>query len=164
MIYTGVQNQDLYIIIDGKGTAEYCSELEAYIQELLSNLDIEHVYFDTQKACYLDSSFIGVILSIKKKISKKPDAVFLLNPSDKIVEIFQLMGLDTFVPSLYNEDIVCTNCNIEINKKMENSISDIKLLLDAHKNIMETSCENHKRFELVEKVFQKELEQRQYGN
>ncbi|MGL4676213.1 MAG: STAS domain-containing protein [Brevinema sp.] len=164
MIYTGVQNQDLHVVIDGKGTVEYCSELEAWIQELLSNLDVEHIYFDTKKACYLDSSFIGIILSAKKKLAKKQDAVILLNPSDKIVEIFQLMGLDTFVPAVYNEDLICEHCGVEINKKIENSISDIKLLLDAHKNIMETSSENHKRFMLVEKVFQKELKQRQYSN
>ncbi len=163
MISLGLKESDLYILVEGRGTAEYCSELDSCIQEILNNVEVEHIYFDTKKAEYLDSSFIGIILSMKKKI-KSSDGVNLLNPSDKIVEIFQIMGLDTFVPAIYDENLSCDQCNIAVNKKTENSIADIKLLLESHKNIMETSSENHKRFVLVEKVFQKELEQRQYSN
>ncbi len=157
MISIGLKENNLYILVEGRGTAEYCSELDSCIQEIISNTDIETIYFDTKKADYLDSSFIGIILSMNKKMKK----VSLLNPSDKIVEIFQIMGLDTFVPSIYDESLCCEQYNIEVNKKTENTIADIKLLLESHRNIMETSSENHKRFALVEKVFQKELEQRQ---
>ena len=163
-IYIGIKNNDLYVVIQGKGTAEYCSELDACIQKYLSSSDINHVYFDTKEALYLDSSFIGIILSVKKKLSLKEDSVCLLNPSDKIVDIFQIMGLNSFVPSIYDTNIFCEECTIEIHKKLENSISDIKLLLESHKTLMATSSENHKRFALVEKVFQKELEQKQSHN
>ena len=161
-ISIGIKNNDLYVIIQGKGTAEYCSELNTHMQEYLSSLELDHVYFDTKDAIYLDSSFIGIILSVKKKLSLKEDSVCLLNPSDKIVDIFQIMGLNSFVPSIYDTNIFCEECTIEIHKKLENSISDIKLLLESHKTLMSTSSENHKRFALVEKVFQKELEQKQY--
>lgn len=165
MITIGIQNNNLYVIVEGKGTAEYCSELDKYLKEIFSSqMTVNHVYFDTKKACYLDSSFIGMILSIKKKNTNNSDIVSLLNPSDKIIEIFQIMGLDSYVPAVYNDSLVCENCNIEVSKKLENTISDIKLLLDSHRNIMETSPENHKKFMLVEKVFQKELKQRQYSN
>ncbi len=161
MISIGLEENNLYILVEGRGTAEYCSELDSYIQEILSNVEIEHIYFDTKNAEYLDSSFIGIILSMKKKIKS---GASLLNPNDKIIEIFQIMGLDTFVPAVYDENLSCSKCNISVNKKTENSIADIKLLLESHRNIMETSSENHKRFVLVEKVFQKELEQRQHSN
>lgn len=164
MIEIGVQNNNLYIVVDGKGTAEYCSDLENCIQQVFSKIDVQHVYFDTRKATYLDSSFIGMILSIKKKKANNPDIVSLLNPSDKIVEIFQIMGLDSYVPAVYDDKLVCGHYDVEVSRKLENSISDIKLLLDSHRNIMETSPENQKRFMLVEKVFQKELDQRQYSN
>ena len=163
-IYIGIKNNDLYVVIQGKGTAEYCSELDTCIQKQLSSSDINHVYFDTKEALYLDSSFIGVILSVKKKLASKENSVCLLNPSDKVVDIFQIMGLNSFVPSIYDETMSCEECPLEIHKKLENSISDIKLLLESHKTLMSTSCENHKRFALVEKVFQKELEQKQSHN
>ena len=160
----GIKDNDLYVVIEGKGTAEYCSELNGCIQNYFSSMDIDHVYFDTKNAIYLDSSFIGIILSVKKKLSSKEKSVCLLNPSDKIVDVFQLMGLDSFVPSIYEQKILCEKCSIEIHKKLENTISDIKLLLDSHKTLMSTSSENYKRFALVEKVFQKELDQKQYHN
>lgn len=160
-IYIGIKDNDLYVVIQGKGTAEYCSELNIYIQKYLSLLELDHIYFDTKDALYLDSSFIGIILSVKKKLSLKENSVCLLNPSNKIVDIFQIMGLNSFVPSIYDKTMFCEECPIEIHKKLENSISDIKLLLESHKALMSTSSENHKRFALVEKVFQKELEQKQ---
>ena len=39
-IYIGIKNNDLYVVIQGKGTAEYCSELDACIQKYLSSSDI----------------------------------------------------------------------------------------------------------------------------
>ncbi len=160
MISIGIQNKTLFVVVEGKGTAEYCSDLDKCMKKIISQTEIDRVLFDTEKATYLDSSFIGVILSVKKKLQN----VMLLNPSEKITEIFQLMGLDTFVPSMNDKSVCCSSCEIEVDRKMENSISDLKLLLDSHRNIMETSSENHKRFALVEKVFQKELEQRQFSN
>lgn len=160
-IRIGIKNQDIFVDVEGRGTAEYCSDLNANIVELLATYDIKRIYFSVKKASYMDSSFIGLILSMKKKFANQENSVFLLNPSDKIVEIFQIMGLDSFVPSLYDEHIECEDCYIEVHQKIENSITDIKLLLESHQNIMETSNENKKRFALVEKVFQKELEQKQ---
>lgn len=161
-IYTGIEKKDLFIIVKGRGTADYCSELNTYLQEILSKFSIERLLFDTQEADYLDSSFIGLILAMKKKMSKFEDHVFLLNPNKKISEIFNIMGLDHFVPTICDKNILCLECTLEIKRKLENSISDIKLLLESHQHIMATSKENYKRFSLVEKVFQKELEK--YNN
>ncbi len=163
MISIGIQNKTLYVVVEGRGTAEYCADLDKCMKKIISQTEIDRVLFDTSKATYLDSSFIGVILSVKKRLPNIAEPVMLLNPSEKIVEIFQIMGLDTFVPAVY-DNTLCCRCDIEVDRKMENSISDFKLLLDSHRNIMETSSENHKRFALVEKVFQKELEQRQFSN
>lgn len=161
-IYVGIKDNNAYIVVKGRGTAEYCSDLTACIQEILSKGNIENVYFDMENASHLDSSFLGLILSVKKKISTQEENVFLLNPSEKIIDIFQIMGLDSFIPTINDKSLTCLECSIEINQKLENSIEDIKLLLESHQNIMETSSENHRRFALVEKVFQKELEQKQY--
>jgi len=157
-IYTEIENKNLFIIIKGRGTAEYCSELNVYLQEILTSCTIDRVLFEVSEAEYMDSSFIGMILLTKKKMIGSGENVFLLNPSNKISEIFNIMGLDHFIPTIRDNNIVYPECTIEVKQKLENSISDIKLLLESHQNIMETSKENHKRFELVEKIFQKELE------
>ncbi len=162
-ILTGLKNNDLYVLVEGRGTAEYCSDLNACLQEFLLEGVVKKIYFDMEKSCYVDSSFIGLILCAKKKLGSTEDGVVLLNPSDKIVDIFQIMGLDSFIPMVYDKNLSCDDCSIEVNQKLENSISDIRLLLESHQNIMETSSENHKRFALVEKVFKKELEQKQYN-
>ncbi|MGL4367089.1 MAG: STAS domain-containing protein [Brevinemataceae bacterium] len=159
-INLGISESDLIVLVCGRATAEYCSELTVALQNILDTTEINDILFDMEKAEYVDSSFIGLILAFKKKFDISEDRVFLLNPSDKISEIFKLMGLDTFIPSKFQSHFMRPKNTVEINKKLENTLSDIKLLLEAHQNIMETSAENKERFALVEKIFQKELEKK----
>lgn len=159
-INLGIQGSNLIVQVIGRATAEYCPELDSHLTEFFRCNKIERVFFESHEASYMDSSFIGIILSIKKKFCLKENSVFLLNPDKKITDIFELMGLETFIPSLFSEELDCSSCGYEINKKLENTISDIRLLLEAHRTIMETSKENHKRFALVEKMCLQELEKR----
>lgn len=159
-INLGIQGSNLIVRVIGRATAEYCPELDLHLTEFFRCNKIERVFFESHEASYMDSSFIGIILSIRKKFCLKENSVFLLNPDKKITDIFELMGLETFIPSLFSEELDCSSCGYEINKKLENTVSDIRLLLEAHRTIMETSEENHKRFSLVEKMCLQELEKR----
>lgn len=149
----------LLIHVIGRGTAEFCPELDARIKEFLQNKSILRVLFDAEEASYMDSSFIGVILAVKKRLSKQ-GGVFLLNPDPRIVEIFKVMGLSDFIPELKIDGLHNVAGTTEVNQKLENTITDIRLLLEAHQNIMETSSENTKRFEGVEKALKDELEKK----
>ncbi len=150
-----------YIVkVIGKGTMDYCSDLFMYISEKIEMEKVEEVYFDLSSSTYLDSSFIGVIISIQKKIKKKDKnfEVIILNPSDKVKEILENMGLLEVIP--LQEETKYKNINLteEIQQKLEKNYESIKLLLESHQNLMELNLENKKRFALVEELLKKELE------
>ncbi|MGL4389029.1 MAG: STAS domain-containing protein [Brevinema sp.] len=157
-IYLGTNDSDLYVVIEGRGTAEYCSNLHTDLDHIIQSRNIKNIFFDFKKADYVDSSFIGLILSIKKKCLHND--VALLNPNRSIREIFKIMGLESFIPICEDPKKECTQQISTVDQKLEHSISDIKLLLESHQEIMATSPENQKRFALVEKVFLKELQKK----
>lgn len=155
----GMVDNSLVIHVCGRGTAEYCPELDARIKDFFSRQEVSHVFFDTHEASYMDSSFIGMILAVKKRL-KNMDAVFLLNPDVRISEIFEIMGLSDFIPTVHMDNMNPAHDTCEIHKKLENSLSDMRLLLEAHRNIMETSEENNKRFIAVEKALKTEIDKK----
>ncbi len=155
--------QEGYLVkVVGRGTMEFCSQLYEHLGVFLEKNSANHdlkIYFDMSETTYMDSSFIGVIVSIDKKIKRIKDSILIvLNPSDKVKEILNTMGLTGLIPLEENLSIENIKLSDEIQKKLAKDYDDIKLLLESHQNLMELSIENRKRFSLVEEMLKKELE------
>jgi anti-anti-sigma factor len=158
-VIIGIINTGYIIKVIGKGTMEYCSELFQFLSEKIENESAENVYFELSETTYLDSSFIGVIVSVQKKLKKARNGnLILLNPSDKTKEILSTMGLLDIMPIQENDTFKNIEISSEIKKKLEKNYQDIQVLLESHQNLMELSSENRKRFSLVEEMLKKELE------
>ncbi len=153
--------ENSYVVkVNGKGTMEFCSDLFMYLSEKIDAEDIDEIYFELSSSTYLDSSFIGVIISILKKLKKKSkeSEVIILNPSDKVKDILTNMGLLQIIPFLENDTLKNVTLTEEIERKLERDYKSIKLLLESHQNLMELSPENKRKFALVEELLKKELE------
>ncbi len=158
-VIIGIINNGYIIKVTGKGTMEYCSELFQFLSDKIENENIENIYFELSETTYLDSSFIGVIVSVQKKLKKMQKGnLILLNPSEKSKEIMSTMGLLEIMP--IQEDHTFKNIEVsgEIKKRLEKNYKDIQVLLESHQNLMELNSENRKRFSLVEEMLKKELE------
>jgi anti-anti-sigma factor len=147
----------------GRGTMEFCSQLFDFLSSKFaenSGIQIDTIYFDLSESTYLDSSFIGVIVHIDKKIKKiNPSAsVIILNPTQKVEEILNTMGLMEILPVQKDFCISGVEVSEEIHKKIEKDYNDIKLILESHQNLMELNSENRKKFGLVEEMLKQELE------
>ena len=152
----------LIVKVIGRGTMEFCSQLFDYlVAQLETKREKGHikVYFDLSETTYMDSSFIGVIVSIDKRVKQIAEStVIVLNPAEKIKEILNTMGLLGLLPLEENLKINNVTLSEEVHKKLAKDYKDIKLLLESHQNLMEISNENKKRFSLVEEMLKKELE------
>lgn len=158
-VLVGIINEGYIIKVIGKGTMEFCSDLFQYLSNKIDQEKIENVYFELSSATYLDSSFIGVIVSIQKKLKKTFNSnVILLNPSEKVKEILNTMGLLEIMPIQEEGGLKNIDVSEEIQKKLEKNYKDIQLLLESHQNLMELNTENKKKFSLVEEMLKKELE------
>lgn len=158
-VLVGVIEAGYIIKVVGKGTMEYCSDLFQLLSSKIENEKIENIYFELSLTTYLDSSFIGVIVSVYKKLKKNQNAnVILLNPSEKVKEILNTMGLMEIIPIQEESGLKNADVSIEIQRKLEKNYNDIRVLLESHQNLMELNSENKKKFSLVEEMLKKELE------
>lgn len=158
-VLIGVFEGGYLVKVIGRGTMEYCSELFDFLINKIEKENVSEIYFDLSSTTYLDSSFIGVIISIHKKTKKLHNSdIIILNPSDKVKEILNTMGLMEIIPIQEDQNIYNIELTQEISKKLEKNYKDIKLLLESHQNLMELNAENKKRFSLVEEMLKKELE------
>ena len=145
--------------VQGRGTMEFCSQLFDYLSARMEKSQKENIYFELSETHYLDSSFIGVIVSIEKKLQKDSrGSIVILNPTEKVKEILSMMGLSEILPMRDNMTIKTLDLNEEIQQKLEKDYKDIKLLLESHQSLMEINPENKKRFGLVEEMLKQELE------
>ena len=164
-VLVGKVENSYMIKVNGKGTMEFCSDLFMYLSEKIDTENVDDIYFELSSATYLDSSFIGVIISIQKKLKKKTreSEVIILNPSEKVKEILSNMGLLDIMPLQEEDNLKNISLTDEIEKKLERNYQSIKLLLESHQNLMELNPENRKRFALVEELLKKELERNRNG-
>lgn len=159
-ILIGPLKSGFLIKVIGRGTMQFCSDLFdfaiAQIEE--SENKMGNIYYDFSDTVYMDSSFIGLMVSIDKKLQAASGArIIVLNPSQKVKEILDTMGLLEMLPVQENAELKNVPLTDEINKKMQKDADDIKLLLKSHQNLMELNVENRKRFGLVEEMLKKEL-------
>jgi anti-anti-sigma factor len=162
-VLVGAIDHSYIVKVVGKGTMEFCSDLFQYLSNKIDGEFVESIYFDLSQATYLDSSFIGVVVSVQKKLKKiKNSNVIILNPSDKVKEILNTMGLLDIMPIQEASGLKNVDVTDEIEKKLEKSYKDIQLLLESHQNLMELNSENRKKFSLVEEMLKKELERQKH--
>lgn len=157
------QIENGYLVkVVGRGTMEFCSQLFEYLSNKIDTATVAtmgNIYFELSEANYLDSSFIGVIVSVEKKLKKTfAKEVIILNPTEKVQEILSTMGLLELLPIQDNHTLKNIQVDEEVQKKLQKDYKDIELLLTSHQNLMELNSENKKRFGLVEEMLKKELE------
>lgn len=162
-VLVGPLEQGVLVKVIGRGTMEFCSQLFEFLTSQINKAESEsktdNIYFDLSETNYLDSSFIGVIVSIEKKIKKTiRGEVIIINPSEKVKEILATMGLIELLPIQENYELKNIEVTDEIQKKLTKDYKDIELLLQSHQHLMELNSENRKRFGLVEEMLKKELE------
>ncbi|MCM1320561.1 MAG: STAS domain-containing protein [Bacteroides sp.] len=159
MIRFSENNNDMYISAAGHITAQYCSELKKTIFGKLDSQNAESsamVYVDLSECTYMDSTFIGALVGINKKLKKiSGNKVHLQNIQPQCKDLLVFMGVfslfDTDSPAVPFPDNLteCTAANT--------SAEDI---LDAHENLMELSDDNKKRFETLHDTLESQINQR----
>ena len=63
------------------------------LKDEIKKLNENHVMLDFSEVSYLDSSGIGVLISIHKNLQSKSGSLEIINIDKKIKELFDMVGL-----------------------------------------------------------------------
>lgn len=81
------------VYICGELDVSNCDKLKEFLNKLFieSKIDIK---IDLEKLDYIDSTGLGVLISILKKLKTSNKELYLVNPKQNVEKIFNITGLD----------------------------------------------------------------------
>jgi anti-sigma B factor antagonist len=89
--------EDYRIIhLKGKITFEYCPALQKYLDSVLTE-GIHRIIIDFKEVPYIDSSGVGEVLRLYKRMKDSGGEVILQNPNQKIRNLFIMYRFDQFM-------------------------------------------------------------------
>jgi len=74
--------------IDLYSAAQLKPELAALVEQ-----DIKYIVINLEKVTYLDSTGLGILLGILKKLRERGGDLLIVAPSSRIVRVFEITGL-----------------------------------------------------------------------
>ncbi len=84
------------IKLKGKITFENTGEIRAKMKEILKKDDIKHLVIDMEEVSFVDSSGLGLLVSIKNTMIRKECTFSMVNLSDTVRKIMKQTGLDRY--------------------------------------------------------------------
>ena len=82
--------------IKGKVTFEYCSNLQSRLDGLAEK-GVREVVIDFREVPFIDSSGIGEVLRLLKRMREIGGDVTLMNPNQKLRDLFSIYRFDKFM-------------------------------------------------------------------
>ena len=83
--------------IDGKITFEHCPVFKDRLDAVSVEEDVREVVIDFTQVPFLDSSGVGEILRLFKRMRELDGKVVLMNPNRKLRDLFQMYHFDRFM-------------------------------------------------------------------
>ena len=152
----GDDDRGYFIIARGSIRANLCYPLrESLLAGLEGDRVVPAVYADLSQCDYMDSTFIGLLVAIDKKLRKASGArLHLLRPSPACLEILAQIGLQAYL-LIQDEQMELPARMEEVSPVTERPGADF--ILSAHEALMETSEEARKKFGLLKEILERKL-------
>lgn len=81
------------VSVDGELDVSTAEQFKEYLHKLIDK-DIRNIKFDLEDLDYIDSTGLGVIIGILKRIKVEDKEIYIKSPKDNVKKIFSITGLD----------------------------------------------------------------------
>ena len=102
-----VESQDNRRIlrIDGKITFEHCPAFQKHLDAVSAEEGVTEVVIDFRQVPFIDSSGVGEILRLFKRMREADGEVVLINPNKKLHDLFLMYRFDRFMKIREEKDL-----------------------------------------------------------
>lgn len=149
----------LYVHLNGRATQRLCPTLERLAQAYVEARPHEPtITLDLDGCVWVDSTFAGWLLGIRRQLHSRGGALCLANISERCraslarMQLQQLFEYASAAPPAETSIINCTTGDRPDRETLE-------IMLRAHESLSETGSENARVFEPVVAVLRKQLTQ-----
>ena len=149
------EEEIIYIKAEGYITANNCYILR---KRIFNRLDKDHpikeIYADLADCSYMDSTFIGILIGINKKLeSSYGKKIKIVCPSKECDKLFNGLKISKLL-QMKRKNVTFPQ-DMEIISQQRKPSKD--MLLNAHEDLMETSYDNKNKFKILKEILEKKL-------
>ncbi len=161
VIKIGYDAKGVYIKVNGEGTVRQSNALKQFMFDIIEKFHgIKEVnfYMDLENCQYVDSTFIGLLLILDKKIRESiKKKLILIQPSGYVLEVIKQMGLEGILHlDLESYDFPANMKGLEVENI--NKIELALIMYMSHSQLAQLNTENKQKFETAIDVLKKEIE------
>ena len=80
--------------LDGDFTSTDTAELKQRVEQMMDQTGYQHLIIDLSKVTFLESASLGALNVACRKATKQNKRLSLQDPSDKVVSLLQITGLN----------------------------------------------------------------------
>lgn len=155
MILIGRDPRGYFLVARGNIRATLCYPLREALLAQLETADIPAVYVDLSECRYMDSTFIGLLVAIDKKLQKgSRGRLHVLRPTAECRDILEQMGLKNFL-LIEERDMQAPESMAVLTPNEEKPGAEF--ILRTHEALMETSEEARRKFALLKETLEQKL-------
>lgn len=157
-LYLKIENNQVYIKATGHVTASLCAELRERVFAFLQKSDFaDGIYLDLSECLYMDSTFMGVIVTMTKKLKAKSGNILCLyRPSQECLGLLKNLGILKLL-KIENEAMTWPSTMDFVSGKTK---TDSALVYQAHEELSQISPENRDKFKVLQELLIKEIEEK----
>jgi anti-anti-sigma factor len=154
-LFEGWDGRGCFIAARGSVRASLCYALrEGLLTRLEQSPDVPAVFVDLSQCDYMDSTFIGLLVAVDKRLHKGSGGrLHVVNPSPQCLDLLRQLGL---VDLLLIDALAPQPPEMQEVEKAPGRPSP-DFVLDAHKALMDTSEEARKKFSLLRDHLERKL-------
>lgn len=91
-----ITGEQATLSLSGKITFENSGELRNRVKAILSEFPLKHLVFDLSGVRFVDSSGLGLLVSIKNTMVKRDGSFKIINATETVRNIMNQTGLDKY--------------------------------------------------------------------
>ncbi len=145
--FAAARSEDaLYVRIHGLGSMTNAPTLEAFAQQEIDS-DARHLVFDFAECAGVDSTFMGLILSLSNELRERGGGVVLINVDDHARKQLSSVGVDAFVTLKDGATELPKALRLTSLAVVHASDRErLKLMVKAHKELVAADARNKAKF------------------
>ena len=100
---TTLHDGDIRIDISGEMDALGCSEIQPFLKEIIDTEDKNNVLLDLSNVSFIDSSGIGAIVFLFKRLKLRNEALVIRGVHGQPRELIELLRIDSAIPVSFGQ-------------------------------------------------------------
>lgn len=160
-IKIGYDEKGIYVEVNGEGTVKQSNSLKKIlfnIMDRFKGIKEFNFYMNLENCQYVDSTFIGLLLIVNKKLKEMVEKnLIILRPGGYVLDVIKQMGLENIL-SIEKDSPPFPKDMQELEIESINKVELAMMMYYAHSELAKINEENKQKFENAVNVLKKEIE------